>query len=386
MTTRILVRVLVLSVIVAAGSHAAFAAKCSQLRPGDTKTPCMEISDLTQTLTEGGKGALKVHVGNIPRLGTTCSPIAAYPTKGPIALLDLAPKTTASGSSGDIDLVWRFRLWPKGPRMIFLEEGTWKMHVACSGIGYDDKQFQVQFCEPPVPESENHAAYGPVLIETVVGRVGDSADPSACSLAPAPSGTTIEAVQMTLKCKQKPHFVQFAMRDRDTEEGWVLPEEAWYGTPDPQSPDCATCFEFGRWHTDALRNWPSPYYDSYDSPKPGGNTRKGACTLVIQDAPTFGPTMFSDRDECVRCHGSANAPGCENSQYPYNVARAKFATFAICDGNVVAQAEWIRQDDKFRGKTFYRFQVKSPDQSLIDFFQDPSNLRDHKKFNSWPTD
>jgi hypothetical protein len=133
-------------------------------------------------------------------------------------------------------------------------------------------------------------------------------DPVAACSDPSKTPTSYtDGIAIKIKCKKNPHLVQFISREIIGADGKPISQTMrttggqYQTTTDPANPV---------WNTDT--NTSSPYYES------GGAHRTDADSLTTFDQPTVSP-----------------GPG--------QTWRATFKAYAICDGHVVREITWVRE-------------------------------------------
>ena len=151
------------------------------------------------------------------------------------------------------------------------------------------------------------------------------ADPTAAcsdpSKAPAaqPDGTTLtEGITIKIKCKKKPHLLQFVNReiikaDGTHESRQITTSGGTYNTTtDPAHPN---------WNTDSASK-PNPYYEG-----------KGAHRTDDDGLTTFDQPGL-------------DSPGAGETW------RTTFKSYAVCDGKVVREITWVREKNGGAAPTY----------------------------------
>lgn len=153
------------------------------------------------------------------------------------------------------------------------------------------------------------------LSHNVANPVTACSDPSKTS-----SGYT-DGIAIRIKCKKNPHLVQFIYRELINADGSHVAKTitttggTYQTTTDPAKPN---------WNTDSAAK-PNPYYEG------AGAYRTDDGALTTFDQPGFGGQL-------------APPPG--------GTTRATFKAFAICDGKVVREITWVREQKSGASPTY----------------------------------
>ncbi len=144
------------------------------------------------------------------------------------------------------------------------------------------------------------------------------ADPVVACSDPSKTSTTFsDGITIKIKCKKKPHLLQFIYReiikaDGTYASGPITTTGGTYNmTTDPAHPN---------WNTDSASK-PNPYYEG------AGAHRTDDDALTTFDQPKV-------------------APG------PGETWRATFKAYAVCNGKVVREITWVRQQTSGSAPTY----------------------------------
>ncbi len=140
----------------------------------------------------------------------------------------------------------------------------------------------------------------------------------ACGDKSKTASTYTDGITIKIKCKKAPHLVQFIYREFIGADGKSLPSSpittsggSYQTTSDPANPN---------WNTDSASK-PNPYYEG------GGINRQDPDSLTTFDQPSLRPP-------------------------PGGTARTTFKAYAICDGKVVREITWVREQKDGSAPTY----------------------------------
>jgi hypothetical protein len=141
---------------------------------------------------------------------------------------------------------------------------------------------------------------------------------AACS-DPSKTPYLTDGITIKIKCKNKPHLLQFVYREIIKADGSHVSQSftnktgsTYNTTTDPAHPN---------WNTDSASS-PNPYYEG------AGVYRTDDDGLTTFDVPGL------------------NSPG------PGETWRATFKSYAICDGKVVREITWVREKKSGSAPTY----------------------------------
>lgn len=238
--------------------------------------------------------------------------------------------------------------------------------IQCTGQGYTVKGTP----KPPIIFEPDLLTEGPrhklehkdewVKVETGMKR--DPPKNNKCPNAASEANlakTYEDGIAITVYCKQNPRLVQFVYREQVLADGKGTPEEGpqELGNPETCKNEPKYCLTTNpgdpAWHTDKFVA-PSPYYGPY---------RICDSMTTYYDVPNF-----KDLDP-----------------KKYQLFRATFMTFVLCDGKVVRQIHWTREKRGegmlLSGEQYNVGKPMAPDPELLKKFQ---CLSKKEGFDAWP--
>ena len=139
----------------------------------------------------------------------------------------------------------------------------------------------------------------------------------ACADPSKTDTTYTDGITIKNKCNKNPHVLQFVYREKFGEDGKPLTGSitttggTYNLTTDPSKPN---------WNTDSASS-PNPYYEG------AGAHRSDADSLTTFDQPNVTPAAKQ-------------------------TSRATFKAFVICDGKVVREVDWVREQKSGSAPTY----------------------------------
>lgn len=182
--------------------------------------------------------------------------------------------------------------------------------------------------DAPAPPSQNLCfeggtqQYSDDAVEVRTGvTYGALSSPVASAVAacsdPSKTPAATDGITIKIKCKKKPHLLQFIYREIIKADGSHVGRSI---TTSGGTYNTTTDTAHPNWNTDSASK-PNPYYEG------GGVYRTDDDGLTTFDQPGLSP-----------------GPG--------ETWRATFKAYAICDGKVVREITWVRQQISGSGPTY----------------------------------